>query len=182
MKKLLVAVTVLVLALVLVGFWLPSDYHVERRRVLSASPELVRAQVRDLESWPTWTAWSRVADPECEWTFDDPDAFGVPRGMHWSGPRHGAGSIELTDLGDPERIGFALTGIDGDTVMRSVGTFDFKSDARGGTEVVWSVGGVMAANPVHRWIGLFMDRLVGADLERGLEGLEEEVLGRPNPR
>ncbi|QDU83797.1 Polyketide cyclase / dehydrase and lipid transport [Planctomycetes bacterium Pla163] len=182
MKKLLVAVTVIVLALVLVGFWLPADYRIERRRVLAAGPERVRAQVRDLESWPQWTAWSRAEDPECVWTFDDPDAFGVPRAMHWSGPKHGEGTIELTELADPDRIEFALTGVDGDTVLRSVGAFAFEGDARGGTEVVWSLSGVMAANPVHRWIGLFMDSLVGADLERGLEGLEEEVLGRPNPR
>lgn len=182
MKKLLVVVAVLVLAVVLVGFWLPADYRVERSRVLAADPADVRAQVRNLDSWPSWTAWSRAADPECEWTFDVPEAGGLPTTMNWSGPRHGEGSVELTDLDDPGRIEYVLTGVDGDTLIRSVGALRFEAAPTGGTEVVWSVSGAMAANPVHRWIGLFMDSLVGADLERGLAGLEEEILGRPSPR
>jgi hypothetical protein len=35
----------------------------------------------------------------------------------------------------------------------------------------------MGNNPVGRWMGLTLDRFVGADYERGLERLRERVEG-----
>ena len=46
-----------------------------------------------------------------------------------------------------------------------------------GTRVTWTNEGDMGANPVNRYFGLFMDRLVGPDFEGGLKNLKALVEG-----
>ncbi len=41
-----------------------------------------------------------------------------------------------------------------------------------GTRVTWTNEGDMGGNPVNRYFGLMMDRLVGPDFEAGLANLK----------
>ncbi len=41
-----------------------------------------------------------------------------------------------------------------------------------GTRVTWTNEGDMGANPVNRYFGLMMDRMVGPDFEAGLKNLK----------
>ena len=43
----------------------------------------------------------------------------------------------------------------------------------GGTRVIWLMQGDMGGNPINRWFGLFMDKLVGPDFEAGLANLKQ---------
>ncbi len=38
---------------------------------------------------------------------------------------------------------------------------------------MWTSGGDLGFNPMHRWFGLFMDKFIGPDFERGLVKLQE---------
>ena len=42
----------------------------------------------------------------------------------------------------------------------------------GGTQVTWTMNGDMGANPLYRWMGLFMDKMVGPDFDAGLANLK----------
>jgi hypothetical protein len=46
-----------------------------------------------------------------------------------------------------------------------------------GTKVTWGLNTDMGNNPIGRWMGLMMDRWVGADYERGLGKLKTLVEG-----
>ncbi|MEZ5980101.1 MAG: SRPBCC family protein [Planctomycetota bacterium] len=169
MKKVLVVVAAAVLLFVLVGFVLPSDYAVSREAVVPAPRDQVFARVADLETWPDWTAWSRAADEDCKWNYErEPD--GRTRSMHWKGPKHGEGRLTFTNVEANARLDFELVFVDGDTELTSHGAFLF-ADEESGTDVVWSLEGDLGWNPVHHWVGLFMDSMVGRDFDRGLAGL-----------
>ena len=48
-------------------------------------------------------------------------------------------------------------------------------DVGGGTQVTWGLDVDMGMNPIGRWMGLMMDRLVGPDYEAGLMNLQDIV-------
>ena len=41
--------------------------------------------------------------------------------------------------------------------------------------VVWSNEGDLGANPINRYFGLMMDRMIGPDFEEGLNNLKRKV-------
>jgi hypothetical protein len=52
------------------------------------------------------------------------------------------------------------------------GDLTFTPDGNG-TKVAWSINGDGGMNPIFRWFGLFMDKLVGPDFEAGLKNLKK---------
>src|SRR3546814_19010105 len=61
----------------------------------------------------------------------------------------------------------------------------------GGVRVTWSDAGDLGMRPLHRWFGLFFDRMIGGDFEKGLAKLKKlsetpdgvsEQLGRASCR
>ena len=55
--------------------------------------------------------------------------------------------------------------------MQSVGTIELRAQD-GGIRVVWADAGDLGMNPVNRWFGLFLDKMIGPDFERGLVNLK----------
>jgi hypothetical protein len=55
--------------------------------------------------------------------------------------------------------------------MGSIGSMTLEP-AAAGVKVVWVDAGELGMNPVHRWFGLFLDRIIGPDFERGLNNLK----------
>ena len=43
------------------------------------------------------------------------------------------------------------------------------------TKVTWSNEGDLGANPINRYFGLMMDRMMGPDFEEGLNNLKRAV-------
>ena len=62
------ALVALWVVLLLVGFFLPGHYRVERSLVLAARPERIYAQVGDLRAWSRWGVWFE-RDPAMKITY-----------------------------------------------------------------------------------------------------------------
>ena len=166
LKKALIVLFVLLLGSYIVGFFLPSDWRVDRSRVIKADRALIHSYVADLHTWPDWTAWNRKLDPECNFTFS-----GAPAGKGavyaWDGPELGEGRLELTAATLSGGVEFTIEfGED----PPAYGSIQY-ADAEGGVRVTWSLWGVQEGS-IGRWVGVAMDGLVGPDLAAGLEGLE----------
>ncbi len=54
------------------------------------------------------------------------------------------------------------------------GYWNFAQDGND-VKVTWGMKTNMGANPIARYIGLFMDGMVGPDFEKGLKTMEKEV-------
>ena len=173
--KLLLRIVVIVVALLLVvvaaGWLQPSHYQVERAIVTQAKPEKLYGIVADLRTWEDWTAWNKELDPTITRTFSGP-ASGVGSVMAWDGKKTGQGEFKFTDATPPNKLVYSLSFEHGK--YQSTGAFTIETNPKG-TVVRWSNEGDLGSNPISRWMGLFMDRLMGDDFAKGLTKLKERA-------
>jgi hypothetical protein len=168
--RIVVALAVLLLVLVGVSYLFPGTYRVERAVEIDAAAPAVFARVGDLRQWASWTAWHE-RDPEMKMTYSE-ISVGQGAWQKWDGPKSGTGELTVTLHEPPSRMGYDLYFPDFD--MRSAGEIAIlPAEAGGGVRVVWSDQGALGLNPVNRWFGLFMDKMIGADFEAGLERLKQ---------
>ena len=87
----------------------------------------------------------------------------------WKSKSQGDGRMTVTSAEPGKRLGYELYFPDFGTTS----TGDFRLDANGGgTQVTWSMDGDMGSNPIYRWMGLFMNKMVGPDFDTGLANLK----------
>ena len=170
MKKLLSALLGLALLLVVASFFLPGSFEASRERVVHAAPAEVYAWTNDLSRWRDWTAWGEQY-PDVEYTYGAIRS-GVDASYAWDDPEAGRGEIVIT-ASDPAKGVWYDIAFDGGA-QRAKGAIQI-APVEGGTHVMWTMRGELGRNPLWRWMGLFLGRMIGADLERGLERLDERL-------
>jgi hypothetical protein len=89
--------------------------------------------------------------------------------MSWEGKKAGQGEMKLTKMTSPEEFSYDLEFDHGR--YKSVGTMTFQPSGEG-TTVLWTDEGSMGENPFLHWMGLAMDKMIGPDFEKGLQGLK----------
>ncbi len=168
LKKLFFGLLILLALFLLVGCLLPGSYRLERSVVINAPPIKVFGIVADLKTWEDWTTWNLKMDPGMKRTFEGP-TNGIVAGMSWEGSKVGQGEMKLTKITAPKFLSYDLSFDHGK--YTSVGEFQFEP-AGAGTKATWSDAGNLGDNPISRWAGLFMDKIIGPDFEKGLAGLK----------
>lgn len=176
-KKVFLGVAAVLLAVVGGAYLLPGEVVVERAVTIEAPPETIYGLIAEVGTWPAWTAWDEKRDPTVRYDFFGP-ASGVGAGYHWHGEEYGEGRLVLR-RSDP------ATGIEFDTVLdggryRSHGAIRLAA-GEAGTRVTWVYAAELGRNPVGRYFGLLMDRLIGPDLELSLERLKRKAESLPPP-
>ncbi len=161
----------MVTVLLLVGLFLPRSYRVERRVEIQAPPARVYESLVSLRRWPEWTVWNVERDPTVQFTFDSPDS-GVGAVYRWEGKILGRGHLKLTRAEAGKGVGYELEVNQGE--MRAQGTLGLEPLAEG-VRVIWSTEGDLGKNPVNRYVGLFMDRILGVELEGSLANLKRQA-------
>jgi uncharacterized protein YndB with AHSA1/START domain len=158
--------------LLAIGMLLPSGFRIQRSVEMAAAPDRVYPLIADPREWKRWSVWNR-RDPAMAMEYS-----GAPRGSGarwaWKSASEGNGEMEFTKVVANERVDYALTFPD--MGMRSSGQLRLEASGAG-TRVTWTNEGDMGSNPVNRYFGLFMDRLVGPDFEGGLKNLKVLVEG-----
>ena len=147
------------------GLIAPEDYLVERMAVTTASPQIVHALIDDFHRWVDWSPWEDV-DPNMKRSYTGPDA-GVGASYAWEGNRKaGAGSMTITESVPAERVVIDLV-FTKPFAAKNITTFLLES-GDGRTRVRWQMRGTR--NLFLRIFGtvVSMDKLVGADFEKGL--------------
>ena len=168
LKKALIAIVLLALLLVIVGFLLPAKIHVERSAVIDAPPAVVFGLIDDFHNFNKWSPWAEM-DPATKYTFEGAD-HGVGHRMHWESdnPKVGSGSQEII-----ETVPESLVRTHLDFGPNGVATATFHLEPAGsGTQVTWALDTDLGNNPAFRYFGLFFDRMVGPDYEKGLSNLK----------
>ena len=167
--KIIAGLAVIVLLLVLVAFLFPRQYRIERSLVMKAKPDVVLPQVADLRSWKSWSAWHE-RDPNMKLSYSE-KTTGIGAWSAWDSKKEGNGKMTITAQA-PTKVDYLLEFIDVD--MKALGTIELAPDPTG-VRVVWSTTGDLGMNPVNRWFGLFLDKLIGTDFERGLANMKRIV-------
>lgn len=149
----------------------PGEFAVERSTTIAAPPAVVFSHVNDLRKWEAWSPWLPL-DPQCQKTYEGPEA-GTGAKFHWSGNEQvGEGRMTIAESNAPERIAIDLEFIK-PFAAQNVTLFKFVPEGEG-TKVTWNMSG--KNNFIGKAMCLFMDmdKMVGADFEKGLASLKAQ--------
>ncbi|QHJ08334.1 SRPBCC family protein [Hymenobacter busanensis] len=175
LKKISLGLLGLVIGLAVVGFLLPRQVHVERSLTMQAPPEAVYEQINTLRNWEGWSPWHKI-DPQMKLSYAGP-ASGVGASYSWlsNHSQVGNGTLRIKQAVPNQRID---TEMDFDGQGLGYSTYFFVPEGQA-TKVTWTMDSDMGLNPAARYMGLFMDGLVGDDFERGLHNLQQVVESKP---
>lgn len=154
------------------AYLMPKTVNVERDITIDASPADVFPYVNDYKKFNEWSPWAN-RDPDAVYTYSGPES-GEGAKISWEGSESvGAGSQTITASEENRRVESELDFGDQGTAEAY-----FDLDPRSGgdkTHVTWGMNVDMGNNPIARWMGLFMDGMVGSDYEKGLKNLKKTV-------
>jgi uncharacterized protein YndB with AHSA1/START domain len=167
LKWLLGIVAALVVIVVGGGLLISPKFHIERSLQMQAAPDKAYALVAAPRRWKDWTVWNQ-RDPAMQVSYFGAES-GAGAGWSWQSATEGSGKMTLTAADPPRRIAYDLYFPDFGTT--STGELRFEAQG-GGTRVTWTMDGDMGANPVWRWMALFMGDLAGKDFDAGLSRLK----------
>lgn len=173
-RNILLTIGGVILFLVLIAFFLPPAYHVERSIEINQPVEIVFDQVVDLNNYMQWNPWTEK-DPNVKNKITGEPT--VP-GMKWSwdGKKTGKGNLTLVEFKRNEFIRNRLV-FEYPNQMEADDLWIFE-EINGKTIVRWVNSGDLNF-PIGRWFGLFMDKMMGKDFEKGLENLKNKCEKTP---
>ncbi len=157
-----------ILLILVITFFLPSKIHVERTGLVKSSPETTYQLINNLEDWNKWSPWHRL-DPNMKITYGA-SKEGKGSFYEWKSAHDqvGNGKLTISEAKPVEYIKTEMNFMDNGT---ATGEF-FLRPVEGGTEVKWTMDSDMGMNPIGKIMGLFMDKWVGGDYEKGLHYLD----------
>ena len=169
LKKIGIGLLMLIALLVIIGFFLPSVVKVNRSVEIKASQELVFSQFNILKEFRQWSPWDKI----------DPNMT-----VEYSGPESGKG-CSYTWKSEHDKVGNGIMTIRESYPNDSIITdMDFMENGKASSKttlvkngdmitVTWGFETDMGSNPFGRIFGLFMDKMIGGDFEKGLNSLKE---------
>ena len=177
-RKILLGVAALIVVLVIVTLMQPSTYRVERSITTNAPPENAFAQVNDFHLWNAWSPWEKM-DPAMKKTFEGPST-GTGSKYAWAGnDQVGEGRMTIEKSEKPSKIDIKLEFLK-PFESTSKTTFTF-APAGAGSKVTWAMEG--ENNFVGKFFCIFMnmDKMIGADFEKGLAAMKTAAEAVPPP-
>jgi len=169
--RILKVVGVLVALYIVVAFFSPEGYKVERKRTIAASNEVIYSLVSNFDEWNQWSPWSEKDSTVVYEISGEDGTVGCVQSWVGDPELSGTGQLEITELIENQKMWYELTMTEYN--MKSFGGFTIQpSKSKDSVIVSWSDS---ASFPFFtRPFGLFMDveEMIGKDFERGLEKLD----------
>jgi len=171
LKRIFLAIVILVLILVIIAFLLPKTYHVERSTVIKGDKALIYDLTSNLGKWDLWTPWTKKMDSTAVYELVGPDGkVGTLR--KWNGKLIGNGQMTLTRLVPGEQVGYDISFQQGKYKSQGRLIIEATGDS---AKVSWVDEGDLGYNPISRYMGLFMGKMLAPDFDKGLAGLKKIV-------
>lgn len=157
---------VLLTAVLLVGFFLPTQWSVTVELRVDATAEAVMPFLDSPEGWAEWTVW-----PDSGLTRTGPER-GAGAKIAWDDPELGAGSFSIS-AASAHTVRYAVL-VDGaaNTLMTTNGTLELEP-LGSATMIHWTESGDLGRNPLMGFWGLTMEAAQTRELHKSLEQLGE---------
>lgn len=176
LKKILIALVVIVVAFAGYVAVLPSHYSLARSTVIAAPADAIFPQINDFRRWDAWSPWAKL-DPTAKTEFIGPQS-GKGAVFRWAGnEKVGVGSMTIVESKPNEAVGIKLA---------FVKPFEGQSDVAlilqpeaAGTRVTWALSGEQSF--IERAMCTLMggmERVLGPEYEKGLANLKAVTEGR----
>ena len=172
-RNILIGLGLLVAVLAAAAYALPRVVTVERSIVIESEASAIFPYLNSLQQGAEWSPWLGK-DPEAQLTYSGPSE-GVGNTLAWASdhPQVGNGVEVITESIENQRV---VSDLDFGDMGTAIARFDLE-EVGGGTQITWGLDADMGNNPIGRWMGLMMDKWVGADYEQGLTNLKAVVEG-----
>lgn len=168
LKKLVLAMLVVIAAFLAYVAILPANGTVTRSAVLSAPPEAIFPHINSLKKWDQWSPWAKL-DPKAKATFEGPEA-GTGAVFGWDGNSEvGTGRMTVVESDPDKRVKIQLD-FERPMAGTSMAEFTLQPEA-GGTRVTWSMSGERPFVQRIFCVLFNADKMVGDMFEKGLASL-----------
>lgn len=168
-RKILLAVLVLVAAFFAYVATRPDTFHIERTAVVHAPADVVYARIDDFHRWREWSPWEHL-DPAMQRTYSGADK-GVGAVYQWKGnDKVGEGRMTITNATAPSQVDLQLEFLAPFKATNQAALALSPGD--GGTTVKWTMDGKQNLMSKTMCVFINMDKAVGGDFERGLAALD----------
>jgi effector-binding domain-containing protein len=176
-KKVLIGLGVIILLLVIISFFIRSSVIVERSIFIKTNVDVPFEQVNNFHNWGTWMPWNKI-DSTMKKTYEGPET-GVGAIYKWESNNKnvGVGSMHITKVVKDSVIEMVLAFKGENREAHSGFEFQKMTDS---TKVSWYIIMNMGWNPVSKYFGLFMDKMMGPDFEKGLKDLKTVCETKPS--
>ena len=168
LKRVIIGLVTLIVLLVVIGFLLPRQVHVERSIVINAPQAQLFEALNGFKRFNEFSPWAAL-DPNTTYTYEGPES-GVGARMSWVSKDTdlGSGTNEIVESKAPDLIRTKLNF--GGQLAEATFTF---VPADGATRVTWGFDGDLGNNPIMRFVGLMFDKWIGSDYEKGLARMKQ---------
>ena len=174
LKKVLIALAVVVVVLLAVIAKQPEDFNVSKSLAMDAAKADIFPHINNLHNWNAWSPWAKI-DPNAQTSFEGAEA-GVGAIMKWSSDNNevGEGSMKIVggSLNESVRLELEMTE---PVSATNVIEFTLKEVNEKQTVVTWTMTGKKGF--VAKAMGLFHDcaAKVGEKFDEGLNNLRKVV-------
>lgn len=184
--KILKYLGIFLLILLIIGFFLPKQIHVEGKKVINHDVSKAYNFLNDIKNWSKWSPWDKM-DSTMHKNFGE-ITVGTGASYSWESQNKyvGKGSMKYTDCKENEHIISELLFAEGGP---SQGAFHFKK-VDGGTELTWSMDtdmgqGEGALGLIHKliggYMGIAMKMMMKGVFEEGLNNIDQALNNETSP-
>ncbi len=168
-SRLLLALSALIVIMAIVSFFLPQKQKVVRSMDISAPAESIYPYLANPKKFSEWSPWSKI-DPNMKVQYVG-ETSGKGAGMTWQSDQRSVGSGSWTIVKATENESIDVEMDFGDQGLAT--SFFTLKPAGASTQVTWGFETDAGMNPIMRWMGLLMDKMVGSEYEKGLADLKQ---------
>jgi uncharacterized membrane protein len=173
-KRILVVLILIVSIVLIAAYFMPKEYAIQREIVINKPADSIFKYVRYLKNQNQFSVWANI-DPKMKLTYKGTDGT-VGSISSWESKvkEVGIGEQEITKITEGKRIDFALRFKEpmNDTAVGFMSTDAITANQ---TKVKWGINGVFPY-PMNIMMPMMnMDKMIGKDLDKGLENLKEQM-------
>ena len=166
-KKTIIGSVVILLVFCAIGYTLPANYEAKRTIEINAPIEVVFDNVNTIAKHQTWSPWIGL-DPKMNITYNDIPA-GPGARYDWGSQASGKGAAVITQSDAPTSLEMDIDFGD-DGIAKSFWRFEQDGQV---VRATWGIRGSASVNPLTRYVGLMLDRMIGVHFETGLSRLKK---------
>lgn len=170
LKKVALGLGLIIVVFVIVVATRSADYQVERKITISAPASVIFAKINDFHEWQQWSPWEKL-DPHMKKTYSGP-AAGVGAAYAWDGNKNvGKGQMTILESHPNEKVIIKLEFLEPWAAINTT-TLSITPAAAGSFTLTWQMAG--HHNFMGKAVSLFMnmDKMIGADFDKGLQSLK----------
>ncbi|MBI3233506.1 MAG: SRPBCC family protein [Bacteroidetes bacterium] len=168
LKYLGIALLILIVAIVIGMFIVPTEMRIEKSIQIKASKEVIWSNLKYFRNFAKWSPWQEL-DPQLKATFTGTDGE-VGATYEWKGNKDvGSGKMKFTKIEDQKRAEIELKFGDYDGVSNTFYTLE--ETENGEVKVTWGMVSPMS-RPMNV-MGIFMKGMIEKDYEKGLKKLKD---------